>query len=212
MTVGPEDDEVFDIGAVECDGAMNQVVELHRTWRDPEANRARLPSALPRGNLSHRQRAAGAIVLPALARAFGADSVGDRPAGFPEGFALCLELLRRAVAKVRVTLLDQALSQPAMAIEPLGLKVRRVGTADLRPLVPIEPEPAHPVQDALHHFRRRSVDVGVLDAEHEDAAVPAREEPVEERRPGAANVKIAGRGWGESNAGSHRNGESILPE
>ena len=34
--------------------------------------------------------------------------------------------------------------------------------------------------------------IGVLDAQDEDAAVPPREEPVEQRRARAADVEIAG--------------------
>src|SRR5690242_18312303 len=73
--------------------------------------------------------------------------------------------------------------------------------ADVRTLVPIEPEPAQAVDDSLHHLPRRALRVGVLDAQHEDAAVAPREEPVEEGRAGAADVKVAGGRGGEADAG-----------
>ena len=64
--------------------------------------------------------------------------------------------------------------------------------ADIRSLVPVEPQPAQAVDDARHHVPRRALGVGVFDAEHERAAVPAGEQPVEERRARAADVEIAG--------------------
>ena len=75
--------------------------------------------------------------------------------------------------------------------------------ADERPFVPVEAEPAQAVENAVDHFRRRSLDVGVFDAQHEDAAVPAREEPVEEGRAGAADVQVTGRRWSEADARGH---------
>ena len=44
----------------------------------------------------------------------------------------------------------------------------------------------------VDHLLRRALDVGVLDAQHEHAAVTPREQPVEERRAGAADVEVAG--------------------
>ena len=63
----------------------------------------------------------------------------------------------------------------------------------MRALVPRETEPAHRVENALDHFGRRALDVGVFDSEDEHAAVAPREQPVEERGPGAAHVEVAGR-------------------
>src|SRR5581483_8750702 len=108
-----------------------------------------------------------------------------------------------AVAVVRAPLRDELLRERAIAIETLRLKVRRVRPADLRPLVPVEAEPAHAVQNALDHLVGRALDVGVLDAQDEHAAVPPREEPVEERGARAADVKVAGGRRGESNAWVH---------
>ena len=50
---------------------------------------------------------------------------------------------------------------------------------------------------------RRALDVGVLDAKHERAAMPAGVEPVEERSARAADVEIAGRRRRESDARGH---------
>ena len=80
----------------------------------------------------------------------------------------------------------------AMTIETLRLEVGCVRAADIRPFVPVEAEPAQAVEDAVDHLLRRSLGVGVLDAQHEHAAVAAREQPVEERGARAADVEVAG--------------------
>ena len=87
-----------------------------------------------------------------------------------------------------------------MSTEALRLKVRRIRTADERPFIPRQAEPSHPVKNALDHFVRRPLDIGVLNAQHEDAAMTTSEQEVEEGRAGAADMKVARRGRGKSNA------------
>jgi hypothetical protein len=58
-----------------------------------------------------------------------------------------------------------------MALEALRLKVRAVRSANLRPFVPVDAEPAETVEDAFDHFCGRSFGVGVLDSQHEDATL-----------------------------------------
>ena len=61
--------------------------------------------------------------------------------------------------------------------------------------VPLEAEPREVGEDGLLGPPGGALEVGVLDAEHEAAAVGAREEVVEERGAGAADVEVArGRG------------------
>ena len=103
---------------------------------------------------------------------------------------------------VRLALAHQGLRVLAIELGPLRLEVRRVRPADVRPFVPVEPEPAQAVDDAGDHLPRRPLGVGVLDAQHERAAMPPREQPVEERRARAADVEVAGRGRRKADAGS----------
>jgi hypothetical protein len=72
--------------------------------------------------------------------------------------------------------------------------------ADNRPLVPIQAEPAHAVEDAVDHLGGGSIGVSVLDPQHEDAAMPARQQPVEERGAGATDVQVTGRRGRETDA------------
>ena len=110
-----------------------------------------------------------------------------------------------------MALRDERGGHRAVPIEALRLEIRPVGAVDFRSLVPVEPEPAKAVEDPFDHVLRRSLDVGVFDAQHEDAAEPAREEPVEERGARAADVEIPGRRWGEADARSHREEKTSLP-
>ena len=75
-----------------------------------------------------------------------------------------------------------------------------------RPLVPVEPEPPHRVDDLADVLLGGARAVRVLDPQDEDAAMVAGEGPVEERGPGAADVKVAGgaRGKADANGLGHR--------
>ena len=76
-------------------------------------------------------------------------------------------------------------------------------SADVGALVPVEPEPAQPVEDAGDHLPRGPLGVGVLDAQDERAAVAPGVEPVEERRAGAADMQVARGRRGKADA-DHR--------
>jgi hypothetical protein len=97
---------------------------------------------------------------------------------------------------------DELFSHRPIAIEARRLKVRAVRAADLRPLVPVEAEPAQAVEDPFDHLVRRALDVGVFDAQDEHAAEPPREKPVEKRGTRAADVQVAGRRGSEATRGA----------
>ena len=129
--------------------------------------------------------------------------VARRTAGGEHRAAIGLELLRRAEAVVGVAAGEQLVGVRTYR----GAAARTGGTgppraADVRPLVPVEAEPAQILEDALLGLLGRALGVGVLDAEDERAVVAAREQPVEERRARVADVQLAGRAGGE--ADSHR--------
>ena len=58
--------------------------------------------------------------------------------------------------------------------------------------VPVEAEPAHPVEDRVDRRLGRARLVGILDAQQELAAMVARVEPVEQGRARAADMEEAG--------------------
>jgi hypothetical protein len=88
-------------------------------------------------------------------------------------------------------------------MEPLRLPIRSVQAADVRPLVPVEAEPAEILEDAVLGLARRALGIGVLDTEDERAVLAVRDQPVEERRTRVAHMKLTR--WTRSETDSHRN-------
>ena len=84
----------------------------------------------------------------------------------------------------------------------LTLKVRPESAARLRPFVPVNAQPAQPVEDRTERRRRIARGIRVFDAEHERPAPVPREEPVEQRRARPAGVEITGGRGSETNARS----------
>src|SRR5262249_32454970 len=119
----------------------------------------------------------------------------------PERRALCIELLLGAVATVSRTSGDEPLRELLINRQAIHLAVVAGRPADVGPLVPREAEPAHVAEDDLLVLGRAALAIGVLDAKDEGAALPPRPEPVEERRPHAPDVEVAGRRGRETDAG-----------
>ena len=176
---------------VDRDRAVDEIVERRLAWRHADADGARLVRRLELRHLPGRERQAPAVVDPAFALRFRLGARGLQP-------------LLRAVAVVRVAVSHQAVGRGLVAVEPLGLEIRPVRSADIRALVPLEPQPAQALENSADHLRRRPLEVGVFDAQHERAAVPPGEEIVEKRGTRAADVQVAGRRRRESDARSHR--------
>src|SRR5207247_6782692 len=88
----------------------------------------------------------------------------------------------------------------------LRLPVRSMRPADVRPLVPVEAEPAEILKDRRLRLPGRALRVSVLNPQHEGAAAAAREQPVEQRRTGVADVEVTGGAGGKTNAHLSRSG------
>src|SRR4029450_7245679 len=86
--------------------------------------------------------------------------------------------------------------------QTLALPIRTEVAANFDALVPLQPEPPQILEDGQLRLTRRTLRVGILDAEDERPVVPAREQPVEQGSAGVADVQMAGRRWRESH--SHR--------
>ena len=153
-----------------------------------EPDGARLPVALARGDLVGREPAAGAIVAPGAAGRFG-------------GLALRLQLLGRAVAVVRVAAGDEPLapSRGSDRAAPTG-STGRSGPPTIGPSSQSRPSQRRPSRmPSTMSADDRSTSVSSMRRTN-DAAMAAREQPVEERRAGAADVEVAGRRRREADA------------
>src|SRR5207244_652196 len=139
---------------------------------------------------ANRRRARAAISLadgPVVARFFTASGL------------LCaqrVELLLRHVVVVGVAGGDELLGDLPVARQALHLEERA--------LVPVEAEPAHALEDRVHRGFGRALEVGILDAQDELAAVAPRVGPAEERGARAADVQGSGRAGREPGADFHQ--------
>jgi hypothetical protein len=111
------------------------------------------------------------------------------------GRALCLDLLRRHVAAIGVAARDHL-------VRDLGV-AGGAGELEDSVAVPVEAEPAHPVEDRVNRGLGGADAVGVFDPQQEAAAMVAGEEPVEQGRARAAQMQEAGRRGREAGHDPH---------
>src|SRR5438874_4892752 len=95
-----------------------------------------------------------------------------------------IQLRLGAVAVVGSARLQHAANDLAVTIETLRLVVR--------PLVRVEPEPGHALENNPHRLRGGALAVGVLDPQDEPAARAPCVQPAEQRRARAADVQQPG--------------------
>src|SRR5690606_31125056 len=78
-----------------------------------------------------------------------------------------------------------------------------------RAFIVLQAQPVHAVDDGLHRFRRRTFEIGILNAQDELAAEVAGIGPGKQRGARAANVEIAGRAGSEAGTDRGANGHEI---
>ena len=110
------------------------------------------------------------------------------------------EPLAGAPALVGVALGEQPLDVGLVGVQALRLAVGGVGAAHIRALVPGQPQPVQRVEDLLLAVGAEPRPVGVLDAQHETAALLAREREVEQGHVCRADVRVSGRRGGDAQA------------
>ena len=176
--VGAQQDEVVQLAVGDLDAALDEVVPRHRAV-------VGIAKAQDRFHIRRRRLPLRILRPPA---AVVTRFLATRALRLAHG----VELLFAGVAPVGVAALDELLRHLGVARKTLHLVERA--------LVPIEAEPAHAVHDGVDGSLRRTLDVRILDAQDESAAVLARIGPRIQRRASAADVKVAGRAGGEAGA------------
>ena len=163
--VGPRDHKVVDLGRVEVNFALDHVLndDIALVRRaEPDGERRARPG---------RAVAAGARIARFLA-------LGNR------GLPVLLKFLSRARAGIGESSGDKRVAVLGVDVGSLRLEERA--------LVPREPQPLHAIEDAPDALLGRALLVSVLDPEDERAAGLPGQEPVVERGPRPADMKVAG--------------------
>ena len=106
-----------------------------------------------------------------------------------------LELLRRLVAGVEHTRRLQPLDRRGIGVEAGGLMHGDVGA---------HAQPMQILLDLVGIFLARARDIGVVEPQHEAAAVLQREQPVEQGGARIADMDVAGRRRRETYGDGHR--------
>ena len=96
---------------------------------------------------------------------------------------------------VGLVLFQQTVDDLPVAVHATGLEEG--------PLVPVEAEPGHTVEDDLNGGLGGAFTIGVLDAQQELALVLSRLQPAVESGADAADVQVAGRARGKARADGH---------
>ena len=176
--VGARDDQIVELAVLEHHRAMHHVVHHHLP----------VQRVLEADDRRHIRRSVSAIAPAAVvARLLAAGHLIGAQLG---------KFFLGAVAAIRMPARQQLPDDLLVAIEALGLIERT--------LVVIEPRPLHAVQDLLDGSLGRALQIGVLDAQHELPAVPARVQPTKQRRAQPPDVQEAGGTRGETGAYAHR--------
>ena len=108
---------------------------------------------------------------------------------------LC-QFLLGAIAAVGMAARQHVFDHFLVSIEALGLIERA--------LIMLEPRPFHPIENLLDRLVCRTLEIGILDAQHELAGVPARIQPAEERRAQSSDMQESSGARCESGADGHR--------
>ena len=129
------------------------------------------------------------------------------PAAFGR-LALRLQLLRPAVAVIRVARRTRRRGRRAVLRQTLALQVRRMGAADDRALVPVEAKPPQARRGCPSSMSADDRSASVSSMRRMNAPPCRRgEEPVEERRAGPSDVEVPGRRRRKTDAdGCHGDG------
>src|SRR5258706_2728761 len=171
--------KILDRGEAVLNTAKYLIGEFNRSFRRHlEAEDLGLALTLSFLDLGICQNPASAIILPGQLCLRDSLSLGrQRLYGTKAriGVPRCLQLRRHAT----------------ILIQSLRLKER--------PLVPVQSQPAHALENAFDHFGGRPLDVCVFNAEDEPSLVMLCEEPIEKRGSGATDMEEAGWGGCEAN-------------
>ena len=173
IAIGTQDDEVIEIGIGKCHVPLNNIGDNGGaiTWCfDPDGR-------------SHTFRSVCRIAV-------APPSIVERASALSASlFAHLFQFLGGGIATIGLAEPDQFFCDLAVSVGA-GILRNRIA-------VPGQSQPTQAVENGLHCFGRVATPIRVLDAQQHLATTVLGIEPVEERRPGSADVEKSGRGGGE---------------
>ena len=122
-------------------------------------------------------------------------AIVDRRQPAPQqALALQGQLFRRLVAGIKPAIALQHFLRQVVAVEPVGL----AGEA-----VPIQAEPAQIPLDPGGELRRRTFQIGIVQAQQETAVLRTGEQPVDQRQTDVTDMEHTGRTGSETDGDAH---------
>src|SRR5207245_7337211 len=89
----------------------------------------------------------------------------SRPLAFPLEFRFCAE------AQIRLVLAQQSFSVFAIDCKPVGLTIRGIRAAKIRPFVPIQSEPFEIGDELIFEAGFAAINIGILDTKYHGSAL-----------------------------------------
>ncbi len=136
---------------------------------------------------------------PALSPHLLSDAVSGEflGTGINEAFLLCLGLLAHSAKLVwsietiiGLFLIEKLSYIFIVNLPPLGLQIRTIRAANLRPLIPFDAQPAKVLHYLPNGGRRIAFLVRILDTQNKFSAHPPGQEPVKKGGSGTANMQV----------------------
>ncbi|MBA7710883.1 hypothetical protein ES703_119831 [subsurface metagenome] len=103
-----------------------------------------------------------------------------------------LQSLRRTVAVISIPLCNQLLSYLVVFVQTLRLKIGPILTAYLRPLIPVQSQPAQATKNTLHGALNLPGNISILNADNKAAPVVPGKEPGKQGRPDITHMGKTG--------------------
>ena len=189
QAVGLEQHGILQLLVLGDDVAADQVVKGGAArFRYGQAHHGGSPLGLELGALLGSERAVLSIVAAGQAALLQRLADGG-------------QLLRRLVGAIGVVAGEQSLGVLLVQFPALALHVGPVWAANVRPLVPIQPQPAQAADQIVQALGVETLLVGVLDAQNKLTVRVARQQPGKERRAQATQMEKARWAGGEASAG-----------
>ena len=175
------DHKIADSVGIEADCPADGVMECNvLILRHPEAN-GRFAAGIDQFLFLRRAE------IPAFSHVPGRLALSHQ--NLPFGF----QLLVGAIATIGFAARQQSFRIFRINRQAFGLPIGAMVAADIDSFIPFHPEPAERRLDIFLRFATRSFQISVFDPQNQLAAVAPGQQPIEQRRTGAADMEWTGR-------------------